>query len=159
MVAIQPTRFQLKVVQFLTTMSYKTRLNTMFLSYDPGQKICVPWSSHTLDEYWSGTPQLVQRLRYWLDDREMLRFPTGEREFSFLQSVQTNPGNNPGRGSHFPGLKWQRLEADHLLPSSAEVKYVWHFTSIFAHAFKVCEGTSFFTCIHIINKKVAEIFK
>jgi len=113
---------------------------------------------YTLYEYWSGTPQLLRRLRYWLDDREMLRFPTGESEFSFLQSVQTNPGTKPitystDRGSYFPGLKWQILEADHLLPSSAEVKNAWHLTSIFPHAFTAREWTSFFTCIYIINQK------
>ena len=45
------------------------------------------------------------------------------------------------QGSYFPGLKWQRLEADHLLPYSAKDKNAWHFTFIFPHAFTTCEGS------------------
>jgi len=105
----------------------------------------------------------LQRLRYWPDDREMLRFPTGEVYFLFSKASRPSPGPSqlPMQlaGEYFPGLKWQRLEADHLLPYSAKVKNAWHFTSIFPHAFTACDGTSVFTCMHIINKKAEGILK
>jgi hypothetical protein len=56
-----------------------------------------------------------------------VRFPGGERESSFLYSVQTGSGTHPGsypmdtRGG-FPGVKRQEHETDHLPPSSTEVK-------------------------------------
>jgi hypothetical protein len=55
-----------------------------------------------------------------------VRFPT-VKDFSLLYSVQTDSETHPAsypmstRGS-FPGVKRQEREADHLPPSSAEVK-------------------------------------
>jgi hypothetical protein len=57
-----------------------------------------------------------------------------------------------------PGVKWLRRKADHLPPSSAEVKHVRNYTSISPHIFmvwyvKLCIGTTlYFTSLlsHII---------
>jgi hypothetical protein len=67
-------------------------------------------------------------LGYGLDDRSSrVRFPTGAGNFSLHHRVQNGSGAHPAsypmgtRGS-FPGVKRPRREADHLPPSSAEVK-------------------------------------
>ena len=92
----------------------------------------------------------------------------GRTEFSFLQSVQTDPGTNPitystGRESFRLVQNAELNPIRHLLAlvgarhivhvSRIRVKNTWHYTSIFPHAFTACEGTSFFTCIYFINKK------
>jgi hypothetical protein len=63
-----------------------------------------------------------------LDNRgTVVRFPTGERNFYLLRSVQTCSGANPasytmGIGGYSLRIKRPRREADHSPPSSAEVK-------------------------------------
>jgi hypothetical protein len=66
-------------------------------------------------------------LGYGLDDRSsIVRFPQGAENFS-LHRLQNGSGAHPAsypkgtRGS-FPRVKWSGREADHSLPSSAEVK-------------------------------------
>jgi hypothetical protein len=56
------------------------------------------------------------------------------KKFSFLHIVQTGSGVHPtsykiGTGGSFPGVKRQGREADHSLPTSAEVKKMWIYTS------------------------------
>jgi hypothetical protein len=67
-------------------------------------------------------------LGYGLDDRSSrVRFPAGAENFSLHHRVQNSSEAHPAsypmgtRGS-FSGVKWPRREADHLPPSSAEVK-------------------------------------
>jgi hypothetical protein len=67
-------------------------------------------------------------LGYRLDDwGSGIRFPVGAGNFSLHHRVQKGSGAHPAsfpgciRGS-FPGVKWPGREADHSLPSSAEVK-------------------------------------
>jgi hypothetical protein len=53
-----------------------------------------------------------------------------ERVKNFLHIVQTGSGVHPtsykmGTGGSFPGIKRQGREADHSLPTSAEVKKMW----------------------------------
>jgi hypothetical protein len=55
------------------------------------------------------------------------RIPAGERDFSLLQSIQTDSGTHPascsmGNRALSPGVKRPGREANHSLPSSAEVK-------------------------------------
>jgi hypothetical protein len=66
---------------------------------------------------------------YGLDDGAIgVRFPAGEKDFSSILCVQTGSGAHPaacamGTGGPFPGVKarpWH--DADHSLPSSAEVE-------------------------------------
>jgi hypothetical protein len=54
--------------------------------------------------------------------------------FSLCHGVQTGSGAHPascsiGTCGSFPGVKWQGRETDHSLPSSAEVKNAWSYTS------------------------------
>jgi hypothetical protein len=49
------------------------------------------------------------------------------QDCSLFHGIQTSSGAHPasypmGTGGSFPGVKWQGHEADHSLPSSAEVK-------------------------------------
>jgi hypothetical protein len=67
-------------------------------------------------------------LGYGLDDRgSRVRFPAGAGNFSLHHRVQTGSGAHAAsypvgtRGS-FPGVKRPGHEADHLPPSSAEIK-------------------------------------
>ena len=46
-----------------------------------------------------------------------------------------------GKVVTFPGVKWPEREADHSLPSSAEVKTVWNCTSTPPYAFIPWTGT------------------
>jgi hypothetical protein len=69
-------------------------------------------------------------LGYGLDDRgPRVRFPAGAGNFSLHHRVQNGSGAHPfsypmdTRGS-FPGVKRPGHEADHSLPSTAEVK-IW----------------------------------
>jgi hypothetical protein len=61
-------------------------------------------------------------------------FPAGAENFSLHHRVQTGSGAHPAsykigtRGS-FPGCKAAGREADHSLPSSAEVKNAWNYNS------------------------------
>jgi hypothetical protein len=66
---------------------------------------------------------------YGLDDRAIgVRFPAGAKYFSSSLCVQTGSGAHPascpvGTGGPFPGGKSSAgRDADHSLPSSAEVK-------------------------------------
>jgi hypothetical protein len=66
---------------------------------------------------------------YGLDDRAIgIRFPAGEKDFSSNFCVQTGYEAHPtsctmGTGGPLPGGKARSgRDADHLLPSSAEVK-------------------------------------
>jgi hypothetical protein len=59
----------------------------------------------------------------------MVKFLAGARDFSLLHSIQTGSGDHPApypisTGAPFLELKWPGHEADHLRPSSAEVKNV-----------------------------------
>jgi hypothetical protein len=67
---------------------------------------------------------------YRLDDWVIkFRSPTGAEDFSSSPCVQTGSGAHPasypmGTGGPFPRSKaWPGHDADHLPPSSAEVKY------------------------------------
>jgi hypothetical protein len=56
-----------------------------------------------------------------------VRFPVRTRELSLLYSIHTDSGANPasytmGTGGPLPAIKRPEREADHPLPSSAEVK-------------------------------------
>jgi hypothetical protein len=66
---------------------------------------------------------------YGLDDQAMKSIPgTGERIFTVASCVQTSSGAHPafctvGIRGPFPRAKaWSECDADHSLPSSAEVK-------------------------------------
>jgi hypothetical protein len=66
---------------------------------------------------------------YGLDDRAIeVRSPTGAEDFSSSPCVQIGSGAHPasypmGTGGSFPrGKAWPGRDADHSLPSSAEVK-------------------------------------
>jgi hypothetical protein len=66
---------------------------------------------------------------YGLNERgNGVRFPAGTRDLSLLHSVQTGPvahlsSCSAGTRGSSPGVKRQGLEANHLPPFSAEVKY------------------------------------
>jgi hypothetical protein len=71
---------------------------------------------------------------YGLDDREVgIRIPVRSKIFSSLRLPDrfwAHPTFYPmGTDSFFPGVKRPRPEADHLPPSSAEVKKTWIYTS------------------------------
>jgi hypothetical protein len=75
---------------------------------------------------WGSSVSIVSD--YGLDDRAIgVRSPAGAKEFSSILCVQTGSGAHPascpmGTGGPFPGAKARpRRDADHLLPSSAEV--------------------------------------
>jgi hypothetical protein len=73
----------------------------------------------------AGMAQSVQRRA--TDWRARIRFPTAEREFSLLHSVQIGSGLYwalcaIGNNGSFPGGKRPRREAGHSPPSSVEVK-------------------------------------
>jgi hypothetical protein len=79
-------------------------------------------------EYGSRDSSVGIALGHGLDDRcSRVRFPTGAGNFSLHHRVQNGSGAHPAscpmgtRGS-FPGVKRPEREADHSLPSSAEVK-------------------------------------
>jgi hypothetical protein len=60
--------------------------------------------------------------------------PVRVKKFSLLHIVQTGSRVHPtsykmGTGDSFPGVKRKGREADHLLPTSAEVKKMWIYTS------------------------------
>jgi hypothetical protein len=61
-------------------------------------------------------------------------------EFSLLHFVQIGSGVHPtfyliGTRGSFPGVKRQGHEADHSLPTSAEIKKMWIYTSTPLYAF------------------------
>jgi hypothetical protein len=63
-----------------------------------------------------------------------VRLPAGAGNFSLGHSFQTGSGAHPASyptdtGRSFPGVKRPGREADHSLPSSAEVKNAWSYTS------------------------------
>jgi hypothetical protein len=74
-------------------------------------------------------------LGYGLDDRgSRVRFPVGAGNFSPHHSVQNGSGAHPtsysrGNKGPFLGGKAAGHEADHSLPSCAEVKDAWSYTS------------------------------
>ena len=84
----------------------------------------------------AGIPLSVQRLGYRLQGR------SSKPEVSTVQTrsgVQLAP--NGYRGS-FPGVKWPGCEADHLHPSSVEVKNQWSYTpTSLLYAFMVWTAT------------------
>jgi hypothetical protein len=60
--------------------------------------------------------------------------PGRVKKFSLLHIVQTRSGVHPTSykmrtGALSRGVKWQGREADHSLPTSAEVKKMWIYTS------------------------------
>jgi hypothetical protein len=73
-------------------------------------------------------------LGYGLGDRgSRVPFPARAGNFS-LHCIQNGSGAHPasypmGARDSFPGGKAAGREADHLLPSSAEVKNAWSYTS------------------------------
>jgi hypothetical protein len=81
-------------------------------------------------------------LGYGLDDwGSRVRFPAGAGNFSLHHRVQNGAGSHTasypmGTSSSFPGIKRPGREADHSLPSSAEVKE--------------CEGLYLHTLIHFM---------
>jgi hypothetical protein len=71
-----------------------------------------------------------------------VRFPGGAGNFSPHHCVQTGSGAHPasypmGTRDSFPGVKRPEREADQSLPSSAEVKNAWSYTSTPQYAFTV----------------------
>jgi hypothetical protein len=62
------------------------------------------------------------------DGRSGVRIPVGARDFSLHQHVKIGPGAHPASYSTGIGL-FLGNEADDSLPSSAEVKYEWSYTS------------------------------
>jgi hypothetical protein len=65
---------------------------------------------------------------YWLDGRGVgVRFPVRSRIFSSPRRPDRLWGRVPGAFS--PAVKGQGSEAEHSLPTSAEVKYTWIYTS------------------------------
>jgi hypothetical protein len=67
---------------------------------------------------------IVEGMGFDLDGR---RFFVDRDIFSRLQSIQTCSRSHPfsypmGTGGHFPEVKRKECEADHSLPSNAEVK-------------------------------------
>jgi hypothetical protein len=63
-----------------------------------------------------------------------VRFPAGAGNFSLHHRVQNGSGAHPasypmGTGALSLGVKSPGREADHLHPSSAEVKNAWSYTS------------------------------
>jgi hypothetical protein len=81
---------------------------------------------------------------YGLDDRGVgVRVPVGSRIFSYPLHPDRlwGPPNllsNGYPGNLFPGVKRPRREADHLLPTSAEVKKMWTYTSTPPCGFMAC---------------------
>jgi hypothetical protein len=77
---------------------------------------------------------------YWLDVRGVeVRVPVGS-SISLLHIVQTGYGVHPtsypmGTGALSPGVKRPEREADHLPPTSAEVKKTWVYTATPLYAF------------------------
>jgi hypothetical protein len=68
-----------------------------------------------------------------------VRFPA-VKDFSPLRSVQTGSGAHPtfypmGTGGFLPGIKRPERETDHSIPTSAEVKNTWIYTSIPPYVF------------------------
>lgn len=59
-----------------------------------------------------------------------VRFPSGQG-FSLCHKVQTSSGAHPAVDTEIisSGIKRPRLEADHSLPSKAEVKNTWIYIS------------------------------
>jgi hypothetical protein len=62
-------------------------------------------------------------------ERSGARIPLGTREFLFSETSTSALGPSQPWGS-FLGVKWSKHEVDNSLPSSAEVKNEWSFTSI-----------------------------
>jgi hypothetical protein len=81
-------------------------------------------------------------LGYGLDDRSSrVRFPMGFGNFSLHHRIQNGSGSHPAsyprdtRGSSPGGVRQPGREADHLLPSNAEVKNAWSYTSTRQYVF------------------------
>jgi hypothetical protein len=77
----------------------------------------------------------------------MVQFPTEERQFSFLQSVQTEFGAQPASYSMgteaLPALvKWQGYEVAPFFLSSAEAQNALSYISTFTYAFMACTRTT-----------------
>jgi len=69
-----------------------------------------------------------------------VRFPVGGGDFSLRRCVQTGFGAHP---TSYPGalslrVKWLGCEADHLPPSSVEVKNAWRYNSTPQYIFIAC---------------------
>jgi hypothetical protein len=64
-----------------------------------------------------------------------LEFEPGQgQDLTPLHIIQTDSGAHPASytvctGGSFPGIKWPKYEAEHSLPTSAEVKNTWIYTS------------------------------
>jgi len=55
----------------------------------------------------------------WTNEKLVVQFPAGAREFHFLQNVQTDPGTHQSSiqwimGAVYSGIKRPKSEADHL---------------------------------------------
>jgi hypothetical protein len=69
-----------------------------------------------------------------------VRFPVGTRDFPSSKNVQTDSGSHPVPikwvpEASFAGVKGPDREGDHSLPSSAEVKNVWSYSSAFSRPY------------------------
>jgi hypothetical protein len=84
---------------------------------------------------------VIAQLGYELNDRySTVRFPVGAGNFLFTTASRTalGPTQPPIQwvpGALFLGVKRPGREADHSLPSSAEVKNAWNYTSIPQYVF------------------------
>jgi hypothetical protein len=107
-------------------------LNFVLLSND-SLAVFMSWGA--------GIPQPVQWLCCGLDDQGIgAQFPSGARDFSLLHSVEssscTQPASYPIHNSVLsPGIKWSGRKARDSLPSAAEVKNGWRYTSTHAYIF------------------------
>jgi hypothetical protein len=77
----------------------------------------------------ASTALSVQWLGYWLDNWGIV-VPLSTRSKLFLWAKQ--PPTQTGIRGPFLGVKWQRHEADHPPPISAEIKKAWSYTPTLA---------------------------
>jgi hypothetical protein len=81
---------------------------------------------------WAPIDKALWWIGYMLNNLGIfVRFSTGTRGFSLLQSANIGSGNHPASYSMgTPGIKRLGCEADHLPLSSADVKNEWTYTFI-----------------------------
>jgi hypothetical protein len=98
--------------------------------------LLVPLLNHT-ENFILPYPGAGVAIGYGLDSRSVeVRVPVGARFFSHLTVIQIGSGAHPvpflfsGYWGLFPrGVKWPGHEADHLPPTSAELRNTWIYTS------------------------------
>ena len=83
---------------------------------------------------------------------------TGTRELSLLQTVQNGSGSSPLFEMYrcsFPGVKRPGRKVYCLIPSSAEVKNEWNYTSTFTTRLPCFDKDNFSFVFYLIALKVS----